>query len=185
MAQKANYLVSLLLVAVAIFPTGCNLIQEHQTFAQKAEAAAKTGDLDGAINNYYLHIQSRLKEKDRPEWENPYFYFLLIGDLYVQKNDPISALAKYDAASEKNVDPRLVGDRVCLLSRRLEAQGKFSTAYKILVKRHQLNPELFDIALNRVARALAEEEDKVHSQIELKTVPNETATASPVSSPTY
>ena len=46
----------------------------------------------------------RLGRKDRPEWENPYFYQILMGDIQLSRGQPDEALAMYQEAEKNGVD---------------------------------------------------------------------------------
>ena len=58
----------------------------HRTLRQ-AENAIERGEYEQAIALYQEHLQRRLARQDRPKWENPFFYKLLIGDAYLRNHD--------------------------------------------------------------------------------------------------
>ena len=75
---------------------------------ESAEELSRQGKTDEAITHYRAHIEERLAVADRPEWENPYFYLLLIGDLQLNNGQPDAALATYEEAEQQKVHASLV-----------------------------------------------------------------------------
>ncbi len=65
---------------------------QNSNYLEKAAELTNAKEYDKAIEIYRKHIDYRLALKDRPEWENPYFYLLLIGDLYLQQANTEKAL---------------------------------------------------------------------------------------------
>ena len=80
--------------------SGCRLIftrSGSETLSQ-AEEALRQDKFDRAIELYQSHMNNRLKIKNRKEWENPFFYTLMIGDIYLKANQPEKALLSYQTA---------------------------------------------------------------------------------------
>ena len=75
-----------------------------------------------AIAAYTQHLQNRLESADRPDWENPYFYDLLIGDIQLEKGDLVAAKSAYLEALEHNVEEPLFLDRMRQLAKKYEQE---------------------------------------------------------------
>ena len=130
---------------------------------QKAEELSREGDLPGAIEEYNQHIQDRLAQEHRPDWENPYFYELLIGDLYLRSDDFDLALKSYERAESQGIDKSLVADRYRLVAARYEQLEEYEAALTILTKYRDRDPLLFDLVSDRVARAIVQKEESERS----------------------
>jgi predicted Zn-dependent protease len=111
-----------------------------------------------------LHVEDRLADKDRPEWENPYFYYLIIGDIKLRDNKVKEALASYEFAEAKKIDVQLVSDRYRYVAQWYEKQGKPDLAMEVLKKYRERDPLLFDAVLDRVAREITRKEDEATVQ---------------------
>lgn len=121
---------------------------------QKAEAAVIDSNFQAAITFYQAHISERLEVKQRPEWENPYHYMLIIGDLHLRLEQDLEALKSFDAAKAKNVDPKLVADRYRALGAWYESRGNLEKAIEVLKAHRQEDPLLFDAMLDRIAKQI-------------------------------
>lgn len=126
---------------------------------QKAEELSREGDLAGAIRQYRQHIQDRLAQEQRPDWENPYFYELLIGDLYLRSDNFDLALKSYEMAESQGIDKSLVADRYRLVAARYEQLEEYDSALTILTRYRDRDPLLFDLVSDRVARAIVQKEE--------------------------
>ncbi|WKZ56965.1 MAG: hypothetical protein QY326_09550 [Bdellovibrionota bacterium] len=152
----ASMALSLLL---SIFLTGCTPRgSSPYDLLQEAEALVRQGKSDQAIQRYHDHIAWRLSVKDRPEWENPYFYLLLIGDLHAEIGNMTEALSSYQDAHRLGIETALVSDRYRFLAHKMELQGDLKGALEILRAHRELDPLLFDAMLDRVSRALTLQE---------------------------
>ena len=166
--MKNNYLkITLLCLTFAFF--SCNVFVktfsipiDTDNLPQKAELELKAGNKDEAIKLYRQHIQNRLADKTRKEWENPYFYNLLIGDIYLERTtdntDDVSlALKYYLEARDKNVETSLISDRLRKTAEWFEIKGDLNTAIKILEDNKEVDPLLFDVVLDRLAKKMLAE----------------------------
>ncbi len=126
---------------------------------EQAETSTRNGDTGAAIAAYEKHIAWRLSLTDRPEWENPSFYQLLIGDLFLNDGRWQEAMARYELAHTAGIDSRLVGDRIRSVGLWLESKGELQQADQVLRTYRALDELLFDMALDRVARALVTHEE--------------------------
>lgn len=127
--------------------------------AEKAEEYLRQGKLEEACESYRKHVEDRLADKDRPEWENPFFYYLIIGDIKLRDNKVKDALAAYEFAESKKIDSQLVSDRYRYVAQWYEKKGEYKNAMKILEKYRDRDPLLFDAVLDRIAKELTTIED--------------------------
>jgi tetratricopeptide (TPR) repeat protein len=121
-----------------------------------AEQLTSEGKHDEAIAMYREHISNRLEVADRPEWENPYFYLLNVGDIELKRGDVDKALAAYEEAERQRVDLPLVADRYRAVAVWYEEHGQLQKALEVLTKYREKDPLIFDSMLDRVARELTE-----------------------------
>ena len=121
-----------------------------------AEELSSEGKHDEAIAAYQEHIANRLEVADRPEWENPYFYLLNVGDSELSRGRVDRALVAYEEAEREKVDLPLVADRYRAVASWYEEHGQLEKALEILTKYRDKDPLIFDSMLDRVARELTE-----------------------------
>lgn len=125
---------------------------------REAESLSQEQKWDEAIAAYQEHIQDRLAVSDRPEWENPYFYLLTIGDIELGRGEPTKALQSYEEAEKQGVASPLVADRYRAVAAWYEDHGKLNEAINVLTKYREKDSLIFDAMLDRVARKLTEQE---------------------------
>lgn len=154
----------------ALFTSGCistyyysgeGSIASYSKNLRDAQVAVNEDRLADAISLYREHILTRLNAEDRADWENPYFYYLIIADLYLRQEKPDRALQSIEAAKANRVDPGLISDRFRLVAHYYEQRREFEEAISILEKYRESDPLLFDLMRDRIARmivALEEEE---------------------------
>jgi tetratricopeptide (TPR) repeat protein len=126
---------------------------------RKADELSRQGRHNEAIAAYRAHMQQRLAVTERPEWEDPHFYLLLIGDSYLHRGEPLQALSNYEEAERERVDATLISDRYRAVARWYEERSELREALEVLKKYRDRDSLLFDSMLDRVARALTESED--------------------------
>lgn len=134
---------------------------------READELSREGKYEEAIAAYRKHMEYRLTVTNRPEWENPYFYLLLIGDEYLHRGEPAKALEQYEEAERQKVHPTLSSDRYRAVARWYEEHGQLQLALDVLQKFRDRDSLLFDAMADRVARALTEQENRALE----KTVP--------------
>jgi tetratricopeptide (TPR) repeat protein len=139
-----------------VWLTGCFSSESAQL--HEAEALTSEGKPDEAIAAYRTHISERLETTDRPEWENPYFYLLNIGDIELSRGNVAGALAAYEEAEREKVETPLVADRYRAVAVWYEERGQLKSALEILTTYREKDPLIFDSMLDRVARRLTEVE---------------------------
>lgn len=116
-----------------------------------------------AIALYEKHIASRLALKVRPEWENPHFYQILIADLYIRMEDPESALKALDSAHSHAVDKGLISDRYRMIAGWYAGKEQYNKGLEVLKRYREIDPLLFDISMDRIARSAVAHEDALQS----------------------
>ena len=149
-----NSLLPFVLIALA----SCTPSSDSITYA---EELSRKGNYASAILAYHEHIALRLKITDRPSWENPYFYLLVIGDLELKQGKTEEAFATYELAEKNGVDVLLVSDRYRYIATRFEEDGKLREALSVLTKYRDRDPMLFDLMLDRIAKKLTALEDSM------------------------
>jgi tetratricopeptide (TPR) repeat protein len=148
---------SFLVVSIALgFISGC--FSSGPTELLDAEELHTEGKHDEAIAMYREHITNRLEVTDRPEWENPYFYLLNVGDIELNRGNVDKALAAYEEAEREKVELPLVADRYRAVASWYEEHGELERALEILTKYRDKDPLIFDSMLDRVARELTKAE---------------------------
>jgi len=151
---------SLLLIIALLLLTSCSSTASSRELRQ-AEEFARKGDYVQAIESYTRHVELRLNLENRAEWENPYFYYLLIGDLYLAMDDLDNARQSYEYAESKEVHNSLIADRYRFLASWYEQRGDYRTSLEILAEYRDRDPLLFDVIKDRIARQAIYEEDRM------------------------
>lgn len=153
-------------VIILLFATSCKPYFFADTFSfgqsrhlRRAEEYLRQEEYDKAIEKYKDHIEYRLEMDDRPDWENPYFYYLLIGDIELRRDKLKEALTSYNYAEEKGVEKNLVSDRYRYVASYYEKKGNLKAAIVILKTYRDRDPLLFDSMLDRLAKELTDQED--------------------------
>jgi tetratricopeptide (TPR) repeat protein len=124
----------------------------------RAEALSRERRFSEAIALYREHIAARLKVEDRPTWENPYFYLVIIGDLYLEEGNYLEALIAYEHAEKMQVDAVLVADRYRYIARKFEDRGQYRQALAVLERYRVRDTILYDLMLDRIGKKLSDEE---------------------------
>lgn len=172
-----------LLVCAVIGSTGCRRIFGRGgagAHLEEAEEATRQGDITRAIESYQRHIAHRLTMTDRPAWENPSFYELMIGDLELRRGDTAAALQAFERAERAGIDAGLVSDRYRAVGSWLEQQQRPNEALALLKKYRERDPLLFDAMLDRIAKEVTRREEFI---LPPATVPVETTLAPLAASP--
>ena len=142
---------------VALVVTGGCLSSRSKV--EQAEELSRQGQYPAAIELYREHMNDRLAVGSRPEWENPYFYLLLIGDVQLGQGDPGAAISSYEEAERMKVEPSLISDRYRAVGRWYEEHNQLQKALDVLSKYRDRDPLLFDAMLDRIAKELTAQED--------------------------
>jgi tetratricopeptide (TPR) repeat protein len=137
---------------------GCGFSSQGSSSLYRAEEFSQQERYEDAIASYRDHIEDRLSERTRPDWENPYFYLLRIGDLQLRMNQPTAALESYDLAEKEHVEASLISDRYRAVANWYIERAKLQEAFDLLQKYRDRDSLLFDAMLDRVGRALTAQE---------------------------
>lgn len=138
--------------------SGC-LFQHRSDYFQQAEARLKDNDYSGAITLMHKHIEERLAYEERPDWENPYFHLLMIGDIQLKSGAPEQALTTYEQAEALGVEKGLISDRFRYVASWYEKQGNLRDSIRVLEKYRERDPLLFDMMLDRISKTLTLNEE--------------------------
>ncbi len=155
--------VSGVVLVLAFLIVGCGAIGTNERL-REAEEYSRQGDLDRAIAAYESHIGARLALDDRAEWENPWFYLLLIGDLQLRKGEPEVALQTYTKAKEKQIHGSLISDRYRSVASWYETNGELKKASALLEQYREEDPLLFDSMLDRIGKEIVAQEESLNIQ---------------------
>jgi tetratricopeptide (TPR) repeat protein len=150
--MKIHNCVKPLLLVSLIACSNMDLLHQAEDLTQKQQ-------YDEAIATYRLHISERLQDPSRLNWENPYFYLLRVGDIYLSQDKPQEALSAYIRAENEGVETTLISDRLRSLARWYEQHKQLDKAFTILAEHRSRDPLLFDSMLDRISRALTKKEN--------------------------
>ena len=142
----------------------CLLSCRPQSYLNSAQTLSKEGNHQAAISSYQKHLEQRLQNPSRPASENPYFYYLLIGDEYLKLNDPHQAEAYYALALQNQVQKSLLSDRFRMLSRWLSEHGKYQEAQRVLKQHRELDPPMFNLELDAAYKRWLKGEDSFRAE---------------------
>lgn len=148
MNQKVIFLNFLL----TVFFSSCTFYNPKNSLLSRADAALENKEYDEAITLYKEHIESRLDNPLRSSWENPYFYLIVIGDVYIEKKEPKKAEITFLKAEKKGVKKPLINDRLLKLASYYEKNHQFSEAIELLDKNIDRDPILFEGYLDKISR---------------------------------
>lgn len=149
------------LLALAVIPLSllaCSSLSEHEDPIRLAEQQTEQGHYEEALVIYQEHMEDRLAQTNRPEWENPYFYLLAVGDIYLRMGQPERALASYNEAEKHGVEASLISDRYRSVAHWYIEQRQLEQALEVLRKYRDRDSLLFDSLLDKVGRALTAQE---------------------------
>jgi tetratricopeptide (TPR) repeat protein len=161
---RRSYCTSLGCLCAALVFEGCGLSPRSRQASAltQAEEFSGNGEFERSISAYEEHIKTRL-DSTKPEWENPFFYYLKIGDIYLRQNQPDKAISAYLTAKQKGIDKLMISDRLRALASWYEKNKQLEQALKLLTTHSELDPILFNAMLDRIARKLSDQEQTVTS----------------------
>lgn len=125
---------------------------------REAEKLKTEGKLREAIEQYEQHIAERRGADSKFPGENPSFYYIMIGDLYLKLEEPERALDAYLKAYEDGVMPEFVVDRLRQVSAYYEGQQLYQQAIELLTKYRELDSLLFDWDIDRLHKKIIQKE---------------------------
>lgn len=149
-----------LLIAISFFLSCSTNKSGIPSAAAEAKKFRTEKKYDRAISVYKKHIASRLADKARPDFENPYFYYLLICDTYLEMNKAIDAEKAINTASENKVDLEFIVDRYRQIIVWYEKQKLLEKAHAMATKYRKLNPDVFDVDIDRLNKKIVETQQK-------------------------
>lgn len=127
--------------------------------AKIAEGLRKEGKLSESIAAYRKHIEDRFNDERRKTDENPNFYHLLIGDIYLEEKQPLMAESEYKIALKKEIEQGFLTYRFRELALYYEKIGNFEDAVRVLKEYRKLDELLFDGTLDEVHKREIAKED--------------------------
>jgi hypothetical protein len=142
----------------------CRSLSFNSNRLDSAEELLRQEKYDEAINLYKKHMENRLAVKNRPTWENPYFYYLLIGDIELRRSNVNAALENYKLAQAKGIHLGLISDRMRYIASWYEEKNEHEEAIAILKANRDLDPLLFDAMLDRISKDLVQKQDQQKNQ---------------------
>ncbi|MBX7143246.1 MAG: hypothetical protein K1X79_02230 [Oligoflexia bacterium] len=132
---------------------------DYAIHLKRAEELSRQEKYDEAIAEYREHMKLRLSLEKRPDWENPYLYLLMIGDIQLARQQIDAALATFELAEKNHVDNNLISDRYRAVASWYEKHDQLNLAIDTLKRYRDRDPLLFDSMLDRLAKELVHREN--------------------------
>lgn len=129
------------------------------TITKETKEQFNEKDFNKSILKLEEHITERLKVKNRAEWENPYIYYLDIGDLYLKKGNIKKATEYYLLADTKEVNKAYVNHRLRNIADFYMAEKEYNAAINHLNKYKYRDELLFGLMLDRLAREIVNSDE--------------------------
>jgi|GEM_PF-5920417 len=126
----------------------------------KARQLRQEGRWEEAIAEYQIHMTRRLEDPRRPLEENPYFYFILIGDCYLEIAKFEDAQNAYISAYKNGVEPEIIAFRIRKLAKWLEDQERFEEAMDMLAQYRYLDDLVLDYDIDQLHKKSIEKEER-------------------------
>ena len=165
--KKVTFIIVSFGILFGIFCVGCF---STQTYAQHAAILREEKKYHEAIVAYEKHIEERSLDQKRPADENPAFYYLLIGDIYLELQDPDKALKSYEQSLAAQISPDLVSYKLRMLAHWYEAQNQLEQAIAHLQRFRESDPVMFDFDIDRLHKKQLSNEDAERKLPESPTV---------------
>ncbi len=152
-------LIRVFLLLLICIPLGnCRSVSRNRL--DNAEELLRQEKYDEAIVLYKEHMKNRLGTKNKPEWENPYFYHLFIGDTELRRSNVTEAIENYKIARDNGIHSGLISDRMRYVASWYEEQGKLEESIEFLKTNRELDPLLFDAMLDRISKEIIYRQDQ-------------------------
>ena len=113
-----------------------------------------------AIEHFRKHMQKRLSDPHRPPEENPYFYQIIIGDIYLEAENSDKALNNYELALKNQVEPEIVAHHIRQLAIWKHNHAQSDASVELLKQYRYLEELSFDSTLDNILRDIVEREQK-------------------------
>ena len=152
-------LIKILLSTLMLCSCSIFFFTDFRQYLDAAEKAEKEQNYKEAIQQYKGHIIFRKSDSGRFKDENPYFYQLMIGDLYIKLKNPESAEKAFLIALKHNISPPLCAERLRRIGTYYLEEKKYEEAFAILRKHRELDPLLFDLEIDKVHKASIGQEE--------------------------
>ena len=154
-----------LLTLLLLFPlalSSCILLgfERRPSYAKLGSQLRCEKRYDEAVERYREHIEARLEDSRREPDENPYFYLIIIGDIYLEQGNTEKAMESFIEAKQKEVELALVADRVRRAAQVLRSQKKLREAVSLLKEFRELDDFGFDLDLDELLKEIVALEDK-------------------------
>jgi len=149
----------LLQVLPLLILSSCFASTDFNSEAERAASLRKQGKFEAAISAYEEHIQDRLSNPNRPESENPYFYYIYIFDIYLEQNKDKEAYESLIYAKEHGIERSLVISRARELGKWYETHGQLDRAIEVLSEFRKLDPLLIDLDIDHIHKESIEKEN--------------------------
>ena len=150
---------SLVIIAFLLFVNACISVRTV-SFAQKAQSLENNKKFEQAIELYRKHFEMRLADRSRNDDENPFFYFVLIGDNYLKLNKPEEAKTAYDTAKINDVKNNILADRYRQLAQYYKNLQQFETAITLLRQYRDLDALAFDYDIDALHKEMIAKDDE-------------------------
>jgi tetratricopeptide (TPR) repeat protein len=137
--------------------TSCSVFRSPSDLitAQDYENSARYNE---AIEAYQKHIN--LRQKIASVDENPFFYYLMIGDNYLKLGLPEKALKAYRRAYNNKVESSFIVDRIKSLANFYSKLKNYDKAISILNEYRYLDIDAIDYEVDRIHKLMIECEDQ-------------------------
>lgn len=112
------------------------------------------GNYSEALEGYTNRMSARAADSSRPEEENPAFYWLLIGDTYLEMSKPLDAEISYQNALDGGVSVQLFTDRIRQLGRWYSTLGDSEAALSVYRRYRTYDEVGFDAEIDETAKAM-------------------------------
>ena len=122
------------------------------SLADKAAQEFNDGDLEQARKNYFRHMKKRLLDESRPNDENPFFYLVLIGDIYLKEEKLERAFYFYRVGHGKKVKTPLIAYRIRKVALAYHKNKQSEIALDILREYRELDEFAFDAEKDKIHR---------------------------------
>lgn len=169
MKPKLFYIIILLPLLLASCSGNKTKLEGYSgsSYAELGDYLREKGKTECAVKAYMTHMKKRLNKENLKNSENPYFYYILIGDTYLDSDNIEMALSSYNEAKEKNVERSLLADRFKLIAKWYEKDGKYDQAFEILKSNRELDPISIDLAIDSLHKKYIGFKKEERSQMRL------------------
>ncbi len=135
--------------------------KETEQIINKVKELEENGKIHEAYKVYISHIENKLDKKENNQTKyNPFFYFILIGDMYLRNKNYDAALSSYLIARSRKIKKEIIVDRIQLIAKRYIKEKKYQKAWDLLEKYKNLDELSFSYQLSELHKKMVKEEQK-------------------------